>query len=468
MTETTARSGADLALIVGTARSGTSLMRLLVDAHPEIGCPAEAGLPELLSRLAGSWLAVFADDLPDGEAGHDSGPDGDAGGTAGSPAAPATSGPEAQDRMFTRLSGRARDWLVDTVSVPMADYCARGGKRVYCDKSLNSVHHLPLVRELFPGVRSVLVFRHVMDVIASGIEASPWGFSGYGYREFVQATPENTVAALAHHWLTHVRKALDWEAANPGACIRVRYEDLVADPGDTIRSVFGFLGVQADDSVLERAFDHTQRAGPADHKIWHTSGVHAASVGRGRRVPVRLIPAPLLRDVNQALVRLGYHALGSSWNTQGSGDGGDSVWSRRVAAIMDSAATSVRPADAPGPGCVALVADDHPGLRWVIDPRTGTVTRGDGDAERVVIGSAEDLVRMIVGEENTGVLLRAGRIRHRATGTTEPAARDLHRELHWIVSELHTVSATAPPPQPEDAAPDAERNATGRPRTAWV
>src|SRR6202035_3768632 len=53
----------DLRLIVGAARSGTTLTRLLLDAHPEIGCPAEAGLPALMSHLAQVWLMVNADEL---------------------------------------------------------------------------------------------------------------------------------------------------------------------------------------------------------------------------------------------------------------------------------------------------------------------------------------------------------------------------------------------------------------------
>jgi hypothetical protein len=32
-----------LAVIVGAARSGTTLLRLILDSHPEIGCPPEAG-----------------------------------------------------------------------------------------------------------------------------------------------------------------------------------------------------------------------------------------------------------------------------------------------------------------------------------------------------------------------------------------------------------------------------------------
>jgi hypothetical protein len=50
-----------LALIVGAARSGTTLLRLTLDAHPEIGCPAEAGVPGLMAHMAQLWMTVDAD-----------------------------------------------------------------------------------------------------------------------------------------------------------------------------------------------------------------------------------------------------------------------------------------------------------------------------------------------------------------------------------------------------------------------
>ncbi len=40
------------------------------------------------------------------------------------------------------------------------------------------------------------------------------------------------------------------------------------------------------------------------------------------------------------------------------------------------------------------------------------MTAGDGEVDAVVTGTAQDLVLMLTGEENLGVLLRSGRIRY--------------------------------------------------------
>ena len=166
---------------------------------------------------------------------------------------------------------------------------------MYCDKSLDSVHHLALVDAIFPRARYVLVFRQIMDMIASGLEASPWGFNGFGFGPFVQTSPGNLVAALGNYWLTHVDKALKWEAAHPERCHRILYEDLARQPAPSIGAVFAFLGVPVDLAVLELAGGrHDAARGPGDYKAPYNRNVHTDSIGRGKRVPVAMLAEPLI------------------------------------------------------------------------------------------------------------------------------------------------------------------------------
>jgi len=245
----------DLALVIGGARSGTTLLRNLLDAHPEIGCPPEAGLPALMAHMARVWATVGADTGlrdPDGpviladpgrrldhntdfevsEGGEDKASGGMIHGAA--------------------LSEASSKWIRMAATEVMGRYCEPAQKRMYVDKSLDSVFYLGLVKTLFPETRFLLAFRHVMDTIASGIEASPWGFQAYGYQPYVQMTPGNVVAALAQYWLDHVTEQLAWESRHPEACIRVIYEDLVVEPVRVILEVQRFLGVREDATVLSK------------------------------------------------------------------------------------------------------------------------------------------------------------------------------------------------------------------------
>ena len=120
-----------LAVIVGGARSGTTLLRALLDAHSEVGCPAEAGLPALMSHARRVWATVCtsADPSlldPQGE--------------------PPTDGPEP----VIELPARAEREIRRLALAVMRSYCRPAGKRIYCDKSLDNAHHLPATFHVFP------------------------------------------------------------------------------------------------------------------------------------------------------------------------------------------------------------------------------------------------------------------------------------------------------------------------------
>lgn len=428
------RRDRDLALVVGAPRSGTTLTRLLLDAHPEIGCPSEAGLPGLMAHLLQAWGMVHADE--DGVAPGDPAEGGRNREALASWQPPVEAGQgEGGDRLRRQMPSAARNWIVNTVQVLMAGYCELDGKRLYCDKSLDSIRYLEVVHELFPNARMVLVFRHVMDTVASGLEASPWGFQAYGYAPYVQASPGNSVAALASYWLDHVDRALAWETDHPDICHRVRYEDLVLRPEETVRNMQDFLGVSPNLSVLQAAFARPSPRGPGDYKVGHTTNVHTTSIGRGRRVPVALLPPPLMTALNEKLDVLGYAPINRAWNAaERSVDGaGKGFWAERLLETM----TGVRlPHDSTLTGSFAVVSEDHGPLRWVIDPTTARVEQGDGEVAAVLIGTAEDLVLMLTGNENLGVLLRSGRVRYVVSVDEERSWRDPIHEADALVALL--------------------------------
>lgn len=434
MTRASVKRGTpELALLVGAARSGTTLTRLLLDAHPEVGCPAEAGVPALMAHMTRVWATVLAEEqvLPHRDPGvpHEA------------PAAigPADAGPPAGEAALS-ISSEASDWIRSTVRTVTERYCAPRGKRVYVDKSLDSVFHLPVVSQLLPEIRVVMIFRHVMDTVASGIEASPWGFRGYGYAPYVAASPGNAVAALASYWLDHVARALKWAEERPEACYRVRYEDLVLRPKETVANIQRFLGVTMDLTVLDTAFQRPAPRGPGDYKVEFTSGVHQESVGRGKRVPVAMLPPSLMARLNDQLDALGYEGLDRGWNTaeRAIDAGGRGLWAEQLDQLMRRAGNF---------GCetalssFAVVAEDHHALRWVIDIERETVEQGDGQVDAVLTGTAEDLVLMLTGEVNTGVLLRSGRVRHAVGDEHVASGTDLVREMTALVAMLRSSEA---------------------------
>src|SRR5580692_4238394 len=271
-------SFADPVFVLCNGRSGSTLLRFLLDAHPDLACPPETNLPDLCAQLATVWSLI-----------------------EGAPLS-VNRGDEPPEIPDAAISG-----IRETMDRMVGSYLARRGKTRYCDKSLGTARFADLVLRVWPQARFLCLYRHPMDVIASGMEACPWGLNVYGFDPYAAMTPGNAVLALARFWLDNAE--LIWAAEEQFAdrCLRVRYEDLVKDPQLVTDGIFEFLGVTPVADIGERVFaTEKERSGPADYKIWHTSRISDESVGRGWEIPAGMIAPPERDRINALAEKLGY------------------------------------------------------------------------------------------------------------------------------------------------------------------
>lgn len=276
---------ADPVFVLCNGRSGSTLLRFILDAHPELACPPETNLPALCAQLATVWSLI-----------------------EGAPLS-VNRGDEPPEIPEAAIAG-----VRETMDRIVGSYLARRGKTRYCDKSLGTARYARLLRRVYPDARFISVYRHPMDVIASGLEACPWGLSGYGFDPYIAATPGNAVMALARFWADNVRAALTAEEELASSCFRLRYEDLVTDPEAAAARLFGFLGVTPAPGISQACFSaERERFGPADHKIWYTSKIRPDSMGRGWSVPAAMISPELVDVINEMAARLGYLAVDGDW-----------------------------------------------------------------------------------------------------------------------------------------------------------
>ncbi len=280
-------SFADPVFVLCNGRSGSTLLRFLLDAHPDLACPPETNLPQLCVQLATVWSLI-----------------------EGAPLS-ANRGDEPPEIPEAAIAG-----VRATMDRMVGSYLARREKKRYCDKSLGTARFAGLLLRVYPEARFVCMYRHPMDVIASGVEACPWGLNGYGFDPYIAATPGNAVTALASFWTDNAQTTLAVEEQFADKCYRLRYEDLVADPETAAAGVFEFLGVAAAPGISQRCFSaERERFGPADYKIWYTSKISTDSVGRGWSVPAGLIAPQLLAVMNELAGKLGYLAVDAEWGT---------------------------------------------------------------------------------------------------------------------------------------------------------
>jgi hypothetical protein len=280
--------GAPVFVLCG-GRSGSTLLRFILDSHPDLACPPETNMPALCAQLATVWSLIEGAPLSD-ERGDEP--------------------PDIPDAAIRGVRG-AMDELIGS-------YLTRREKHRYCDKSLGTARYAELLLRVYPEAKFICLYRHPMDVIASAIEACPWGLSGYGFDRYIAGTPGNMVLALARFWADNAAEILRAEERFPASCHRVRYEELVTSPQDIADRIFSFLGVDRVPGIAARCFSpERERFGPADYKIWNTSQISADSVGRGWDIPAAMISAPVLEQVNGLVDRIGYVPVDEKWGTMG-------------------------------------------------------------------------------------------------------------------------------------------------------
>jgi hypothetical protein len=416
--------------ILCNGRSGSTLLRFVLDSHPQFACPPETNLPGLCAQLATVWSLI-----------------------EGAPLA-TKRGDEPPEIPDAAIAG-----VRQTMDRMVGSYLERRGKSRYCDKSLATARYAELLLRIYPEAKFVCLYRHPMDVIASGMEACPWGLNGYGFDPYIAAMPGNMVMALANFWADNTGQILSVEERFPGQCHRIRYEDLVQDPDTVTSGVFEFLAVPAIAGISSSCFSaQHERFGPADYKIWSTSRISHDSVGRGWSIPAGMIAAPVLGVMNELAGRLGYVTVDSSWGTSEPpadlrtdgqlrrvADEPDStdddhapapVSSRRLYDALEAAVGDLDTAFLPGDhllkeSFVAVVLSKDrasPAEYVLVDVGERAVTSADRQAQDAsdwdVVGSADAWDEVMDGSLNLYVAMRTCKLRYCENSESKPVEAD--------------------------------------------
>ncbi|HEV7403368.1 MAG TPA: sulfotransferase [Chthoniobacteraceae bacterium] len=256
--------------ILSCERSGSSLLRYLIDTHPEICSPGEIATGELakaLMRTVSRTTAWVQPGLETDEARTD----------------------------FARAETRR-------LIFEIMDAYARGkGKRYWCDKTPLNLTSLGLLDWVFPEARYLCLYRNSLDVVRSCLAASQNGFMPE-LAPYAQKNPGNLVAAMIDSWVTKTRWILDFEQKNP-RCHRLYYEGLVHAPVATLDGVFGFLGLPWDKELIDRAFTTPHDPGGGDNRIRQTTKIEVSRPNPEPELNPRMLTLvpPELREKQQFL-----------------------------------------------------------------------------------------------------------------------------------------------------------------------
>ncbi len=202
-------------MIVGAPRSGTTLLRLMLDAHPDLAIPPETGFLILSPRFTQEGPALrqaFAQAVTHFPV--------DAPGWADFGIA--------EDAFRDRLAGLAPFTVSEGYRTFYRMYAERFGKTRWGDKTPAYALHMDSIETVLPEARFIHIIRDGRDVALSLRQM--WFSPG--------RTPEE----LAAHWCHYIQTARRL-GADRRHYLEVRYEELVRDPEATLRAVCAHIAL---------------------------------------------------------------------------------------------------------------------------------------------------------------------------------------------------------------------------------
>ncbi|XP_065155219.1 protein-tyrosine sulfotransferase [Atheta coriaria] len=196
-----------LIFIGGVPRSGTTLMRAMLDAHPDIRCGQETRVIPRLLQISRHWLK------------------------------------SEKESMRLEQAGVSKAVLDSAIAAFSLEIIAKHGEPAarLCNKDPLTIKMGTYVVELFPNAKFIFMTRDGRATVHSIIsrKVTITGFDLTNYRQCLKKW--NSAVESMH---------MQCKELGPGKCLRVPYEQLVLHPKQWMEKVLKFLDIPWNESVL--------------------------------------------------------------------------------------------------------------------------------------------------------------------------------------------------------------------------
>jgi hypothetical protein len=323
-------------ILLGVSRSGTTLLRVILDRSPGIAIPDESFFVPLLARRHRGRVDVarFLNDL-----------------SRLSVLAEWGLRPRDVAPLLTR--GMATG---EAIAAIFEAFALKAGKPRWGDKTPMYMRHLGMLERLFPDAQCVHLIRDGRDAAASFLRMPEGTFT----RTWAHPVSAAEFACL---WRVEVEDARALgRRVGPSRYLEARYEELVSDPESTVRAICAFADLPFEPQMLDYAGAVDVSAKPHQQRLLQppTAGVRD---WRSELVPsdaraFETIAGPLLHELGYPLLdppardpdvkgraRLAwYRARLGAWNATTATVQRSPLWRRRHPRLTKPAEPPVRPA----------------------------------------------------------------------------------------------------------------------------
>lgn len=270
-------------IIFGHPRSGTTLLRRLLNSHSAIAAPPETHLFSACARfleqdltaegidmgvLSGLYYAGFEDDF-------------------------------------------VLDQLREFAFRFLNQFADKQGKKRWAEKTAYDIFKLnSIVKLCGDQVFYLGIIRHPLDVAVSSKEfCETTGFYPAEMHKYIQQYSQ-PIEAFVHSWIDTTNYLIELGKSQPENCLICRYEDLVGEPEETLGEILPAIGEKIEPNLISMALSDPGVLGFSDNKSYQTNQIHRNSVNKWQSLPSPQIDrlAPI---VNPLLELCGYDQIES-------------------------------------------------------------------------------------------------------------------------------------------------------------
>lgn len=252
----------------GAGRSGTTLVRVILDSHPHIACGPELKVLPMIARMANDFQTALY--------------------------------PTLQEYMLEREDIRAL--FRQMIGGLLANYKGQAGKQRIAEKTPHNALFFQQLHRLFPASPLIHVLRDGRDVISSLLKMN-WVDPHTGRPlEYTQ-----NARKAAEYWVSVVQQGRQ-AGQNPAArpfYYEIRYEDIVSRPEETLQAMFAFIGEPWDPAVLE-FHTHPRNLAGESSAGQVSNPLNRRSLGRWQRDLSKREKRIVKNIAGDLLVELGY------------------------------------------------------------------------------------------------------------------------------------------------------------------